>query len=1379
MDLATIGFKADTGDLKVASVELDKLAKAGEKTEKAIDKSMDGISGAFQDASGRWRAASGRFLSSAEKAQMGIKSVEKSAASSSGAISVSFGTIAKSFASLAGVLGAGGIGAKLIETERDTGIMTASLKVATGSAENASEAFAAIQRLATQLPESVDSVSNAFIKLTNLGLDPSESAIKSYSNTAAAMGKDLNQMIEAVADAATGEFERLKEFGIKSKQQGDQVSFTFRGVTTTVAKEADAITGYLRQIGDVTFAGAATEQMKTLDGAISNLGDTWDGLFRAINNAGVGDFIASTVRMATGAIQELSDLIASGQLGAYIDAIGLKFSGFAGDARAAFEQVASSYDWLKGMLAPSAGGIADAIVDGFKKMPENIRAFIQIAAVEIAHLVEKSKLYGEQIAWYLNPKNLFSDAPDMAGAFSALDQAREESITIILQERDAAISSYDAMIKKAGDLRAEYDAGNAATLAAGDVLGQYAVKAEQAATATAEIPKQLKAVKDAVSKIELGEWDSFDDALGKENKQWEQIERQKEEMDALIQSVDDFGGAWTRTGDTIADALGSIVDQFDNYQSHLEAITQKEMELAEAKKNAFSIDDVARLTAAEKKMAEERTKANVSGYRAMAGAAASMFKEQSKERKALTAIEQAMTAIELALSLKRGLAAASEAVANQGKGDPYTAWARMAAMAVVMAGLGYAVGGIGGGGGGGTSAEAVQESQGTGTVLGSNDKSESMINAMEAFGDIAIDQLSELRGIREGLSGLSGATDRLAMGVSVSGLTDQKYLNFADTHLGVALESGNFELYGQRGVDRERRAALAPLQSQFVDIFKHIGNVISLSMDSLGLTTQESLNSFYLQVGKVSFEGLSGEEIQSELNAIFSQQADLITGHLVPAMREYQQMGEGLFETLTRVAKEQAVFDDTIENIGLSLDDLSTMMRIDVAQSVIQLMGGLDEFREKTTDYFDAFFTESEKMDMLAASLDEAFGSLNLSMPQSRDEFRALVEGLDLTTEAGQRMFANLMELVPGLDDYIKGLEKNAEAQQSAADKLAQAEEAANKAAESAAKRLESQQNNLVIRLLEEQGKAEEALAMRRQLELEAMDESLRSIQEQIYAQQDLNAAAKESAKAIADAAAEMERVASERYSLETRLLQAQGDTAALRQRELELLDESNRPLQQMIWAIEDQRAAAEEAARAEDERRQAAQAAADERKRQQEQSIAEAKRIAEEQKRIIEGTQNAITSAIRALRGESEQLNDIDRQRAKNTLSAALSAAQAGQSIIGFAGLEDALQAVQKIDKSQFASAEAYQREVGQTLSILERLGGYAGIAPKTPIPTTSPVVPIGTVSQAQTTQQLAVNVQNMEAQMLDLTKRIEKNTKTNADLMQRWEAIGMPATR
>jgi hypothetical protein len=59
--------------------------------------------------------------------------------------------------------------------------------------------------------------------------------------------------------------ERLKEFGIKAKSQGDQVTFTFQGVSTTVGKNSREIEAYLRSIGDVQFAGAMEEQADTLN----------------------------------------------------------------------------------------------------------------------------------------------------------------------------------------------------------------------------------------------------------------------------------------------------------------------------------------------------------------------------------------------------------------------------------------------------------------------------------------------------------------------------------------------------------------------------------------------------------------------------------------------------------------------------------------------------------------------------------------------------------------------------------------------------------------------------------------------------------------------------------------------------------------------------------------------------------------------------------------------------------------------------------------------------------------------------------------------------------------------------------------------------------
>ncbi|WP_252258623.1 phage tail length tape measure family protein [Erythrobacter aurantius] len=70
--------------------------------------------------------------------------------------------------------------------------------------------------------------------------------------------------------------------------------------------------------------------------------------------------------------------------------------------------------------------------------------------------------------------------------------------------------------------------------------------------------------------------------------------------------------------------------------------------------------------------------------------------------------------------------------------------------------------------------------------------------------------------------------------------------------------------------------------------------------------------------------------------------------------------------------------------------------------------------------------------------------------------------------------------------------------------------------------------------------------------------------------------------------AASAAAIADERLSLERQLLEVQGNTAALRALDLAQLDESNRALQQQIWALEDQKKAAEAAANAAEKLRSA-----------------------------------------------------------------------------------------------------------------------------------------------------------------------------------------------
>lgn len=203
------------------------------------------------------------------------------------------------------------IAQQVVAAQREFDKLNSSLITATGSAKSAGEAMKALQDFAARTPFSLQEVTEGFLKLRNLGLTPSERALESYGNTSAAMGKNLMQLVEAVADATTGEFERLKEFGIKAKQQGDSVALTFQGTTTKIGNNAAEIEEYLTRIGEVNFAGGMARQANTLDGDLSRLGDTWDQTLVAFSQSGFGDAVRSAVGALSESLQDLGAIFKS------------------------------------------------------------------------------------------------------------------------------------------------------------------------------------------------------------------------------------------------------------------------------------------------------------------------------------------------------------------------------------------------------------------------------------------------------------------------------------------------------------------------------------------------------------------------------------------------------------------------------------------------------------------------------------------------------------------------------------------------------------------------------------------------------------------------------------------------------------------------------------------------------------------------------------------------------------------------------------------------------------------------------------------------------------------------------------------------------------
>ena len=376
--------------------------------------------------------------------------------------------------------------------------------------------------------------------------------------------------------------------------------------------------------------------------------------------------------------------------------------------------------------------------------------------------------------------------------------------------------------------------------------------------------------------------------------------------------------------------------------------------------------------------------------------------------------------------------------------------------------------------------------------------------------------------------------------------------------------------------------------------------------------------------------------------------SDLVQGMLdkvAPVVNETMK-GAGSTDwagTLNTMAAQAIGVDQALKLIGTSLEDTFGKQKLNdvlwVTKEFARLFGGVEAMGNQLSAYVQNFYSESEINSKAWAAMGDQFAALGETMPATKAEFRSLVESLDLTTESGRQTFASMMALSPAFSqlagaaeaaqqkllaqrqswqdklDVLTGatterqLQMQADlasttdaatlalirqvyaqedlnaAAQAAAESAAAAAESAAAAAEEARQRvaaIASERAGLENQLLQAQGDT----AALRARELAALDESNRALQTRIWALQDESAAAQAAAQQAA-------AVAQQRYGLETQLLQAQGDTAALRSRELAALDESNRALQAQIWSLQDASAAAAESARAEAERNAAAAAAA------------------------------------------------------------------------------------------------------------------------------------------------------------------------------------------
>lgn len=335
-------------------------------------------------------------------------------------------------------------------------------------------------------------------------------------------------------------------------------------------------------------------------------------------------------------------------------------------------------------------------------------------------------------------------------------------------------------------------------------------------------------------------------------------------------------------------------------------------------------------------------------------------------------------------------------------------------------------------------------------------------------------------------------------------------------------------------VSTQTAQADAELSRQFSLIFENFYSTILLAAKPLGANLDvvtNLLDNFVIDIGKIQLGGKTGKEVQETLEAVFGQQADLmarfafssqesirfilnewvsfgdkmyeygqqftleefltlpediqtklkpIVESLKTPFDDFQRVGEGFFETITRVASgveraqfaadtfrvemiavsdvmnkqgdvavellrqsfikaEQdtygfatgvsdivAVFDgsiDELEDMWEALTNVRQNLRAagkafeDLGASMIKGARGFEQLQAGLESYFDDYLTEQERYAEKLTQVREQFWALNLAIPTTKDGFRELVNSIDTTTSAGQELFGAVIALVPAFSE--------------------------------------------------------------------------------------------------------------------------------------------------------------------------------------------------------------------------------------------------------------------------------------------------------------------------------------------------------------------------
>jgi tape measure domain-containing protein len=254
-----------------------------------------------------------------------------------------------------------------------------------------------------------------------------------------------------------------------------------------------------------------------------------------------------------------------------------------------------------------------------------------------------------------------------------------------------------------------------------------------------------------------------------------------------------------------------------------------------------------------------------------------------------------------------------------------------------------------------------------------------------------------------------------------------------DTGLAFGVEGGDFTgqqyeyqkkkggLFGSNK-KRTRYSALDPeFESSLRDTYDATQAGVAELFESLSYSIDDGVfDGLQLAKTQISTKGKTEEEIQQAIADWFGTAAEAMNTELNKVFATGLDLDLAGMQAFVGNLKG---VNEVIRYLNVGMYDASVAGG-KLAQDLSAVAGGLEALATGTQTYYSAFFSETERAADTLDSVRRTFADAEIPLANSRAAFRAMVEDIDITTEAGRVMFATMMGLAGQAAAYYSIVEQ-------------------------------------------------------------------------------------------------------------------------------------------------------------------------------------------------------------------------------------------------------------------------------------------------------------------------------------------------------------------